>query len=238
MQIKFRASAIGKLMIEPRSKSETLSETTKTYLTEVYVQHKYGRKKDISNRYTIKGLQVEEDSITLYSRMQKNFFKKNDQRIENDFITGTPDLYMGESIQNADLVIDIKSSWDIFTFFNASQDSLNKAYYWQLQAYMALTGAKYARLVYCLVDTPFALIADEKRKLMWKMNAISEDDKDYQSACDEIERNMTYSDIPMSERFHEIGIERNDADIERIYNRVHQCREYIHYTFIKQMELA
>lgn len=31
---KIRASATGKLMVNPRSKSETLSETTKTYVQE------------------------------------------------------------------------------------------------------------------------------------------------------------------------------------------------------------
>jgi len=66
-------------MVEPRSKNELLSETTKKYLREVMIYEKYGRKKDISNKYIEKGLAVEEDAITLYSRFTKVFYKKNEK---------------------------------------------------------------------------------------------------------------------------------------------------------------
>jgi len=232
-EILFRASSVGLLMTEPRSKSETISESTKTHLVDVFVSKKYGRNTDISNRYTNKGLQVEEDSITLFSRMTKTFYKKNESRISNEFICGTPDLYQGDSIENAELIIDIKSSWDIFTFFRSANDSLNKRYYWQLQAYMALTGATKSKLVYCLINTPDAMLQDEKRRLMYKMNVISELDKDYNDACDEIDRLGIYDDIPMSERFFEIEVLRNDIDIEKLYNKVKECRIWMNENLFK-----
>lgn len=233
-KIKFRASSTGYLMVEPKSKNELISETTKTHLVDVFVSNKYGRNTDIHTRYTTKGLMVEEDSITLYSRFKKCFYLKNDQHLENDFIKGTPDLFVGESISKAEIIIDVKSSWDIFTFFRATQEKLNKQYYWQLQSYMALTGAKNAILAYCLVNTPDTLINDEKRKLLWKMNAGTEDNELYQEACVELERLMTYDDIPLEERVFEIVIERNDADIERLYQRVAQCREYMNENLFKE----
>lgn len=232
-EIKFRCSSLGHLMTESRSKSDPISETTKKHLVDVFVSSKYGRKTEIKTKYTNKGLEVEEDSITLYSRATKQFFKKNEDRLSNEFIQGTPDLYLGESINIADLVIDIKSSWDIFTFFRASQDSVKKLYYWQLQGYMALTGAKNAKLVYCLIDTPFHLIEDEKRRMFYSMNAGTTDNKDYQEACDEIEKNLTYPDIPFQERYFEIEIERNDADIEKLYNKVIECRNYMNTYLFK-----
>lgn len=210
----------------------SLSESTKTHLVDVFVSAKYGRNTDIFSKYTTKGMQVEEDSITLYSRMTKKFYKKNEDRISNEFICGTPDLYEGKSIEEAELIIDVKSSWDIFTFFRAANDSLNKRYYWQLQAYMALTGAKKAKLVYCLVNTPDVLIMDEKKKLMWKMNA-GETDKDYQEACDEIDRLSIYDDVPMAERFFEVEIERNEEDIARLYGKVILCREWMNKHLFK-----
>lgn len=231
--ILFRASSAGFLMVEPRSKSETIAEGTKTHLVDVFVSNKYGRNTEIHSKYTNKGLQVEEDSITLYSRVTKKFYKKNEDRISNEFICGTPDLYEGESIENADLIIDVKSSWDIFTFFRSANDSLNKRYYWQLQAYMALTGAQKAKLVYCLVNTPDSLIQDEKSKLRWKMNVIDPMDKDYQQACDEIDRLSIYDDIPMSERYFEVEIERNEEDIARLYGKVIVCREWMNANLFK-----
>lgn len=233
-KILFRCSSLGYIMTEPKKKDEVLSETTKTHLVDKFVSVKYNRETDIQNRYISKGLAVEEDSITLYSRVTKQFFKKNELTLSNEFIAGTPDLFTGSIVHQADLVIDIKSSWDIFTFFRTTQDKLNKMYYWQLQGYMALTGAKSSRLVYCLVNTPAPLIYDEMNKLKWKMGVINpETDKNYQDACAEIEKVCKYDDVPMEERFNEIVIERNDEDIARVYERVNLCREWMNANLFK-----
>lgn len=240
-EIKIRASRIGAIMTEPRSKSQTLSETCKTYLNELFISVKYGRKKDIENEYITKGLLVEEDSLTLYSRHKKFFYKKNADTIENDFICGTPDIILSEKIGDVFLpsvIIDIKSSWSIFTFFNEASD-LNKTYYWQLQSYMALTGASNAILAYCLVNTPDVLINDQKRRLQWKMGVIDDTDKTYQQACDEIDRLSIYDDIPMSERVIEIPIARDDEAIERIYQRVKDCRAWMNeHLFKKELQMV
>lgn len=233
-EIKFRCSSLGHIMTEPRSKSETLSETCKVHLVDVFVRAKYGRQTDISNRFIEKGLMVEEDSITLFSRVNKQYFKKNVERLQNDFISGTPDLFTGKSINEAELVIDIKSSWDIFTFFRAQAKDLNKLYYWQLQGYMALTGAPSATLAYCLVNTPDILIQDELRKLQWKMGVIDpEASEHYKAAAKEIELLSIYDDIPLIERLFTIDFTRNDDDIERLYKRVADCRNYMNENLFK-----
>ena len=228
-QIKFRASAMSKLMTEARSKSEALSETTKTYLIEKFINEKYGRYKFMSNKYIEKGLAVEEDSITLYSRATKTFFKKNEEHLNNAYLTGTPDCFIGESIYKAECIIDFKSSWDIFTFFNAQKEKVNKDYYWQMQSYMALTGAKESRLVYCLVNTPETIINDEKRKLFWKMGAIDENELTDEAGA-KMEKEMLFDDIPMKERIYEVVIERNSEDIVKMYDRIDECRKYMNET--------
>jgi hypothetical protein len=152
--ILFRCSSLGYLMTESRVKSDPISETTKTHLIDVYVQNKYGRQSDISNKYIQKGLMVEEDSITLYSRVKKTFFKKNEQHLSNAYIKGTPDLFTGIEIKQADEVLDTKSSWDIYTFFRVHTQPLNKMYYWQVQGYMALTGAKRSKA--CLLPGEYS----------------------------------------------------------------------------------
>jgi len=224
--IKFRCSSLGHLMTNSRSKTEKLSESTKTHLVDVFVRAKYGRRTDIQNKYVAKGLMVEEDSITLFSRHEKTFFKKNEKQLKNNFISGTPDLFEGSDIANAKHIIDVKSSWDIFTFFRASSKKLNKLYYWQLQGYMALTGAQTSTLAYCLVNTPEILVNDEKRRLMWKMGLIDENE-DFEEASKEIDRLSVYDDIPMAERIHQITIERNNEDIQSLYERIIECRKYM-----------
>lgn len=227
----FRCSSLGHLMTDPVSKSAKeageLSETAKTHLIDVYVSTKYGRQSDISNRYFDKGNMVEEDSVTLYSRLKKRFFKKNERHLSNGFIKGTPDLFTGLEIAEAETIIDLKSSWDIFTFFRVHTKPVNSLYYWQIQGYMALTGAKVGKLAYCLINTPETLINDEKRKLFYRMNAGTDENTDYKAACLELEKNMTYDDIPMSERMIEFKIERNDSDIERLNAKVEKARKYL-----------
>lgn len=218
--ILFRCSSLGKIMTEPRSKSEVISETCKGHLIEVFVKEHYGREKDIQNRYTTKGLCVEDDSIKLYSEYKQEGFEKNEERFKNRFIIGTPDIVL------SDKIIDIKSSWDIFTFLK-NKNSLNKDYYWQLQGYMALTDRKLATIAYCLIDTPDALVFDEKRRLQFKMGVIDDANPDFQEACSKIDLLSYYSDIPLQERVIEVPVERNDSDIEKIYQRVKDCRVYI-----------
>ena len=64
-------------MTEPKLKADkeagNLSETSKSYLVEVYIKEMYDREADINSKYIAKGLMVEEDSITLYSRVKKSF---------------------------------------------------------------------------------------------------------------------------------------------------------------------
>jgi hypothetical protein len=225
---KFRCSSLGHIMTGSREKGDPLGKTCRQHLIEVYVSQKYNRQKDISNKYIEKGLKVEEDSITLYSRVNKAFYQKNCDRLYNDFIQGCPDLYMSrtKNIKESDLIVDIKSSWDIFTFFKTKTEPLNNLYYWQGQGYMALTGAKLFKLAYCLVDTPEPMIQDELRRLMYKM-ASSEDDILFQEARAHIEKNMRFEDVPMSERVIEYIIERDDSAIEECYEKVKLCREFL-----------
>lgn len=227
----FRCSGWGHLMTSPVSKvakeKGELSEGAKTHLIDVFVQNKYGRQTDISNKYISKGLQVEEDSITLYSRVKKKFFRKNELHLSNEFIKGTPDLYTGLEITAADEIIDIKSSWDIYTFFRVHTKDINSLYWWQLQGYMALSGAKKATLAYCLVNTPEAMIEEEKRRLFYKMNVPTIENSDYLQACEDLEKAMTYDDIPMPERVIEFSVERDQEAIEAGFKKVERARQYL-----------
>jgi hypothetical protein len=155
MNFKCRASALGKLMTSPRSKSETLSQTTKSYLEEWVKEQIYGVKKQINSKYLQKGLALEDQAIEFYSvAMDKDFMIKNLDHFEDDFFTGTPDC-MHEGI-----VYDFKTSWDCFTFPLFDQEP-DMWYYYQLQVYMHLTGLRKAKLVYTLQDTPDYLTHEE-----------------------------------------------------------------------------
>lgn len=146
-EFKLRASCGGKIATAPRNKGETLSETTKSYLKEWAVEQLYGYKNEIKNKYVQRGIQDEDLAINkAIEILDLPFALKNETHFEDDFFTGTPDLIL------SDCVIDVKCSWNCFTFPIFENKIPNMDYYYQLQIYMHLTGLKKAKLVYVLLD--------------------------------------------------------------------------------------
>ena len=154
-QFKIRASAVSQIMTNPRSKSETLSETCKSYLEQWAKEQIYNTKKNIKSKYLTKGTEVESIAIDYYAEERGlGFVLANTDHFSNDFMQGTPDLIHNE------ILYEFKSSWDCFTFplFDTVPD---KSYVMQCQVYMHLTGLRKAKLVYTLQNTPDELVWDE-----------------------------------------------------------------------------
>lgn len=216
----FHCSSLGEIMTDAKS-GPGLGETCKGHLLECWIEVTYGRERNFTNKYVQKGLMVEEDSMTLYSRAKKVFYEKNQKTFHNDFIIGTPDII-------ADEVKDLKSSWDIFTFYRVIGKPINKIYDYQLTGYMDLIGLHTAGLVYCLVDTPEPLIQSEKRKLAWDMGVIeTATDPNYIAGCEAIDKACRYGDIPLEKRFIEFKLKHEPAKVEKVYTRVKECREFL-----------
>jgi len=224
-----RASSVGYLMTEPVTKADkeagVLSKTAQKHLIEVYIAEKYGRKRDIQTKQMKKGVEAEQDSIDLLSMYLKLLFSKNEERFKNDFITGLPDII------NGDTIIDIKSSYDLWTFLGNIPDKLDNLYYWQMQSYMWLTGTKNATIAYCLVNTPESIIQQEKYYLLKKMDVISEESPEFIKEAMKIEFNMTFDDISINERILTFNVNRSEDDILRIENKVLKAR-----TFLQELE--
>jgi hypothetical protein len=179
-----------------------------------------------------KGKEAEEDSITMLSKYLKKFLRKNKERIDNEYITGLPDTYEGEQIMGCEIIYDIKTSWDIWTFLPNIGSKLNSDYYYQLQGYMWLTGCQKSAIVYCLADTPQNIIDAEKLKLLRSMNVISEESPEYIEAAAGLEINMIYPDMPLNEKILLFPVIRDESVIERISQKVIKAREFL-YEFEK-----
>lgn len=207
-EFKIRCSAIGKIMTNPRSKTETLSKTTKTYLEEWSKEQIYNRKKEVFSKYIDKGNAVEVESLAFISKeLDIPSLVKNEEYFENGFLTGTPDAILDEYI------IDVKNSWDCFTFPLFFDSVPNKSYYWQAQGYMALTGLDCYKLIYTLMDTPDELIERE----------YYNSDLEYESFA----KQYKYSSIDSKYRIKVFDIYRDNEDINKIYERVKDARVYI-----------
>jgi hypothetical protein len=213
-------------MTEPQLKADKeaglLSKTAQRHLLDIYIAEKYGRKKDIQTKQMKKGVAVEQDSINLLSKYMETPFEKNEERLSNAYITGLPDII------NENMVIDIKSSYDLWTFLGNLPDKLDSLYYWQLMSYMWLTNAEVGYIAYCLSNTPDNIIEQEKYYLLKNMDVVSEESPEYVKEAMKIEFNMKFDDIDVSERVLLFKVDRNDEDIAKIERKVLKAREYLH----------
>jgi hypothetical protein len=156
---KFRASALGEIMTDPKSKDETLSGGAKTCIEKLAKQLVYGYDEEVSSKYTDKGLMVEDKSIELYNSVFFTDHAKNTERKTNDWITGECDIATPRRI------IDIKSSWSLSTFPATAAAGKDKGYEWQGRAYLWLWDMDEFEIAYCLVNTPEELIGYERPEL-------------------------------------------------------------------------
>lgn len=221
MNYKERASAIGQIMTNARSKSELLSKTTKTRIQEKLIEDLFGIKKEFWSKYTDKGINQENESIKLFERVSGLFgISKNEESFENEYFTGTPDIITDNEI------IDCKTSWSGSTFPWFESELPNKDYYYQLMVYMGLTGRKNARVVYCLVDASEDMIQDEVRRECWRQKIIDIDSKEADKIENKVREQMTFTRIPEALRVKEFKIEFDQEIYDSIIERVELCRDY------------
>jgi hypothetical protein len=216
-QFKIRCSAIGDIMTNPRNKKDSLSKTTMGYL-ENWVKENiiYNRIKKSESKYFDKGNLMEEPSLDyIAEHLGYGMLVKNEEYFEDDFITGTPDVIL------KDHLIDVKNSWDCFTFPLFFWGTPNKGYYWQAQGYMHLTGRDSYKLIYVLMDTPEHLIENE-----YKYNKNKENE-----SLEEFSEYYKYDKINPKHRIKVFDIKRNQEDIDSIIERVKECRNYVNQLY-------
>ena len=229
--IKFRASSWGNLLSEPVSKADKeagkLGLTCQKELLKIYAQEVYGRKKDITTKQMDKGIQVEDDSIQLFSKVSGDFYYKNEERIENEWFCGHPDIYKGESITEATELYDIKSSWELDSFLPKLLNEPDKNYVAQLNCYYSLTGAKSGGIVYCLVSAPPNIVESEMRSLLFRMNVATEYAPEYIAAAQELTKLITFDDIDYRERCIVIPVPRDEELIQKMKDKVPIMRTWL-----------
>jgi len=234
-KVKIRCSSLGCLFTEPQAKAAKeageLSKTAKTHLIEIYARELWGVERDIVTRQMEKGITAEEDGVTLLSRVDKRLYIKNDERKENEWLSGHADIV------EDDLIIDLKLSWSAFTFLPKLTEEVDNLYYYQLQGYLMLWEKNKARISYALVDTPDNIIEGEKYRLLRSMNVVSEISPEYVEKARILESNMRFGHIPPELRVISHYVDRDDEIIARIPQKVAKAREYlaeIHEKHMKQ----
>jgi len=224
----FRCSSLGRLMTEPRSKGEVLSEGAKTYIEEVFNENELGlMPKEFYSKYTDKGILMEDDAIQFASDLLEwEFVTKNATRFTEFGITGEPDILTDK------LLAEIKCSFTGDTYPLYDKELKNKSYYWQVMGYMLLTGMEQAEVVYCLMDTPEDIIKKEIYNAHWDMYPMWDGTED-ERIIKLIMAKHTFTKVPDKLRVKRFIVQRDEKAIEKIKERVMVAREY--YQTLKQI---
>jgi len=195
--MKWRPSQLGKLMTNPRSKSEILSETAKSEIRRIAKEDFFGYESKITTKPMIKGIDWEQDGIDLLNNVRFTNYTKNTLRLENEYMSGCCDIITD------DLIIDIKSSWSLETFPATSSEGENSDYEWQGRAYMWLYDRPAFELVYTMYDTHDDLLTDWDNKTIHRVKHI-----------------------PSHHRVTVLSYERDMDKEEDIRERLIYCNEY------------
>ena len=196
----FRASSLADIMTDPKGKDEILSVGAKTVISKMAKEFIYGYEEVISSKYMEKGIRVEGRSIDLLNSVLLTSYEKNEERRNNEWITGEADIVADDQI------IDIKSNWSLSTFPATPEDGQDKKYEWQGRAYMMLWDKPKFEIAYCMVSTPEDLIGWEQKSL---------------HQVDEISREL---------RVTIVKYERDQALEEKIKVKVNAARAYLEET--------
>lgn len=213
-------------------------------LVQIHREIKWSRKADTGNKYTKKGLAVEEDGLTLYSQITGIYFKKNEIRLQNETFDGEIDTFVGEEILRAKHTKDIKCSWDWTTFPSMLDTKPDSDYEYQGQGYMDLSGAETHGVVYCLINTPDFLIKKCINDLFYQLG-VEKNDPEFIEQCKKIEtskivdlakfkkdfpdyvfyaKDEDFFDIPAKERVVECTVKRDEKMIDSIKTRWQDCK--------------
>jgi hypothetical protein len=178
-----------------------------------------------------KGKLCEDEGIAALSVVDGVDYKKHKDRICNEFISGEIDCYAGNSVYEADVVPDIKNSFDYPTYLKKINTEVPKEQKEQVQGYGDITGAEELYVVDCLITAPQEIIDDMMCKVLRKVNAATTESPEFLEEWKIWEHSMNFQRIPVRQRVFKKKIEPfTEFERQKLYDRVKVCREWL-FTF-------
>ena len=209
----FRCSSLHKLIGDGRSKAAVISDTAKSAIRDIVKEDLYGFRSFTGNQYTQKGNLLEDLAIEMSGKMRLRNYQKHVGRVENELITGECDVL---DLKNK-LIIDTKCTWDIGThpfFADEAMEKVKKAGYdVQMQAYMWLYDCDVSNIDFWLFPCPPELL----------------------NGWDDIDQLVHLVEkIDIRERKTTVVIERDEAIIQKIKDKVPHCQNYYEQLFAER----
>lgn len=235
-KVLFRASSWGNLMAEPKEKAAKdrgeLGLSCQKELLKIYRKVVYDwDEDDITTPAMEKGTLGQTESITMYSKVAGQLFIENNEHLTNGDFCGTPDLYLGKSIREADMVDDMKNSYLLSNFIDKTVETVTPAQKCQLNCYYDLSGASGGNIVHTLISLPDEMFQKECQKLLWKManngEIATEYAPEYLEAVEKLKKKFIYEHIPIEERVFIQPVPKDEELIEKMKAKVPILRKWL-----------
>lgn len=211
-----------KAKLEPSIK---LSESPKAVCVDTFLKQEFGWSEVLTTPQILKGLMREDESIQVIGFATDQELTKNQHFFENDYIKGTPDVL------TEDRVIEVKTASDFKSFFTMDEEAVKAHYYYQVQAYMWLTGFDKADLYYVYLPETSEEIEAQKKSLSYRLSADSEV---YKDVVKQIEKNNSLFLSP-EQCIKKFEFVKNEQVIEKVIDRVKFANEFV-FTKLKRNE--
>ena len=230
------------LQKEEDSKQFVISDIAANYLLEAYsweTERMCSITKEMDVEYFERGRKTEPESIKLLMEVDKVPYLKNEERFENDFLSGIPDvLDIGGRTRVDDsgtmeiywtkAIWDIKSTKDYPTFLYKMHKGLDPGNTEQLQGYGDILECGDLGVAFTLPTMPESIRNGYKMRLAYKMDEISTESPRFLKAWAELERSMIFDHMPASKRVYKVPVEPfTPEERSAVYERVKHCREWL-----------
>lgn len=211
---------------DERFKNPELSATAIKHLIRRYSWEKYNKRVvsiDQARSALRKGNVLEDDAIKIVSKLDNQEYSKEKCIVNNDYILGVCDVFHAGRKK----IIDVKASWNIYTFMPNIINPVSSNYWYQMQGYMELYDADVAEVCHVLVNTPPHLIALERSKLADKYMMGEITKEKYDEGMEGLDHSFDYDKIPIKSRVIRQEIFRYKDIVPLIYRNVNKCRLWL-----------
>lgn len=224
---------MAELLVKKANGSKViLSDGCIEYLMEVYAWETERMipvgKESLDILQTRKGRECEDDAVQLLNVHDGETYKVHKERINNDFLSGEIDIYLGESVYAATNVTDIKNAFDYPGFLKKINNGLENGQEYQMKAYGDITGSNELFIANTLVTASPEVMIEMQWKVAKKMNAVTLESPEFLEEWKKWEHSMTFDNLPIQKRVHKIKVDPfTDTERQKVYDRVKVCREFL-----------
>jgi hypothetical protein len=207
-----------------------VSGSCESYLIPLYGYLRYGRRPQMKGDMPIqliKGIKSEVRATEMVSRVTAQDLYRYKTKLNNSYLRGALDVLDAKEIEKSKIIVEVKNCSTLTSFLHAAKEPLPRKIFWQMQGYFAITGKENGIVYNCLVDMPDHVIAEQYDLLVKDLCPDGVITSLFEEEWAEKERGFRFNDIPEEERVMPFPIERDEKCIEKIYEKIDICREWL-----------